>query len=110
MKSFGRLLKRLRGTTSLEQLSERTGRTPEELTQIEAGQLAVDEREARQLLKQSFALPRTDVDRLLLGIQLYDLGLKDNELRQLVIALIRKELPTAIQDSLRELYRQANAE
>ncbi len=107
MKSFGRLLKRLRGQTPLETIGERTGLDPEQLVAIEAGRVRVEEAQARQILKQGFALPRPDIDRLLLGIQLYDLGLKDNDMRQLVIAIIAKELSATHLDELRVFYRRA---
>jgi hypothetical protein len=73
---------------------------------VEAGQVLVEEKLAWQILRRGFDLPRPDADRLLLGIQLYDLGLKDNAIRQLVIAVIRKEMPADIQDELRQLYER----
>ncbi len=77
MKSFGRLLKRLRGQTSLETMAERAGLEADYLAQVEAGQILVEEKLARQILRRGFDLHRPDADRLLLGIQLYDLGLKE---------------------------------
>jgi transcriptional regulator with XRE-family HTH domain len=109
MKSFGRLLRRLRGAIPLETVGERAGLAPEHLTQIEAGELPVEEASARHILRRGLDLPRSDVDRLLLGIQLYDLGLKDNEIRQLAIAVIRREVPAPIQEELKQLYRRAIA-
>jgi|SRR6266511_2490630 len=109
MKSFGRLLKRLRGQTSLETMAERAGLEADYLAQVEAGQILVEEKLARQILRRGFDLHRPDADRLLLGIQLYDLGLKDNAIRQLVIAVIRKETPADIQDELRQLYERSRA-
>jgi hypothetical protein len=109
MKSFGRLLKRLRGQTPLETLGERTGLDPASLAQVESGKVVMEESQARHLLRQGFDLPRSDVDRLLLGIQLYDLGLKENAVRQLVIAVIRKEAPPDTQAALRQLAEQYQA-
>lgn len=109
MKSFGRLLRRLRGQTPLSALAELARLAPEELERIEAGRVPVEEALARRILKDGFALKKPDIDRLLLGIQLYDLGLKDNDIRQLVIAVIGKELPAALQEELRQLYRRFQA-
>lgn len=109
MKSFGRLLRRLRGQTPLTALAPLTRLAREELERIEAGRERVDEALARRLLKDGFALKKPDIDRLILGIQLYDLGLKDNEIRQLVIAVIGKELSEALQDELRQLCRRSQS-
>jgi hypothetical protein len=110
MKSFGRLLRRLRGQTPLPTLAAQAQLDPEELSQIEAGRVPVDEILARRILKEGFALKKPDIDRLILGIQLYDLGLKDNDLRQLVIAVIRKETPPSVEAALKELYRRSTGE
>jgi hypothetical protein len=105
--SFGRLLRRLRGSTPLADLAARTGLPEAYLTNVEAGTTPVDEAMARSLLRTGFALPRQDIHRLILGLHLYDLGLKDNDLRQLVIAAIRQELPEPLQVALKELSRRA---
>jgi hypothetical protein len=109
MKSFGRLLKRLRGQTPLETIGDRAGLEADYLAQVEAGEVVVEEKQARQILRRGLALPRPDTDRLLLGIALYDLGLKDNAIRQLVIAVIRKEAPPEIQDELDQLSQRYRA-
>src|SRR5688572_22165982 len=106
MRSFGRLLRRLRGETSLSTVAERAHFDELYLAQVEEGEVAVDEATAGQILRESFDLNRSDTDRLILGIQLYDLGLRDNQLRQLVIDLIRKETPQPIRSELRQLYQR----
>ncbi|HSC20951.1 MAG TPA: helix-turn-helix domain-containing protein [Solirubrobacterales bacterium] len=106
MKRFGRLLRRLRGRTPLPEVAHRMQLAASELTEIEAGRVPVDRPTARRLLRRGFALPRMDVERLILGVELYDLGLKDNEIRQLVIAVIRKELPEPLREELKALYRR----
>jgi transcriptional regulator with XRE-family HTH domain len=104
--SFGRLLRRLRGRTPLPELAARTGLEEPYLSQIETGAIVPDEAVVRQILHDGFQLDRKDIHRLILGLQLYDLGLKDNELRQLVIAVIRRELPAAARAELKEFYRR----
>lgn len=106
MKSFGRLLRRLRGRTPLPEVAQRMRLAAHELTEIEAGRVPVDRATARRLLRRGFALPRPDVERLILGVELYDLGLKNNEIRQLVIAVIRNELPDSLCQELQGLYRR----
>jgi transcriptional regulator with XRE-family HTH domain len=106
MNSFGRLLRRLRGKTSLSTVAERAHLDELYLVQVEEGDVAVDVATARQILQQGFGLNRPDTDRLILGIQLYDLGLKENDLRQLVIDLIRKETPPPIRTEIKQLYRR----
>jgi transcriptional regulator with XRE-family HTH domain len=109
MKSFGRLIRRLRGETPLLLVAQRLGLAPEYVAQVEAGQVLVDPETARRLLRQGFAVHRQDVGRLILGVQLYDLGLRDNEIRQLVIGVIRKEWPAPVREELKQLYRRATA-
>ena len=106
LKSFGRLLRRLRGKTALEMMAQHAELDPADLAQIEAGHRVVDQGVASRILQRGLGLPRKDAHRLILGLHLYDLGLKDNDLRQLVIALIRKELPPTTQDELRHVYRR----
>ena len=106
LNSFGRLLRRLRGRTPLSEVAARAGLNEEYLTNLEAGEVPVDETLARQILRDGLDLHRKDINRLILGLHLYDLGLKDNDLRQLVIALIRRELPAAVRAELKELYRR----
>ncbi len=105
MKSFGRLLRKLRGTTSLTLLAERTALDVTYLASVEAGRRVADEFVVRHILTKGFALDRSDTQRLILGIQLYDLGLRDNELRQLVVDLILKTTPGKTREQLRTLYR-----
>jgi hypothetical protein len=105
MKSFGRLLRRLRGKTPLATIAQRSQLDAQFLENVEAGQVFLDETMAHTLLRHGFDLHPKDTNRLLLGVQLYDLGLKDNDIRQLVIALIRKELPPPVRDELKRLSR-----
>src|SRR4051794_15699920 len=72
--SFGRLLRKMRGSIPLDELAARTGFDGEYLKSLEAGRLPADEFIARHVLSRGFRLGRDDVDRLILGIQLYDLG------------------------------------
>jgi transcriptional regulator with XRE-family HTH domain len=104
--SFGRLLRRLRGRTPLADIATRMDLHEPYLMEIETGAQRPDETLARRILREGFALPRKDIDRLILGLYLYDLGLKDNDLRQLVIALIRRELPPPARAQLKELARR----
>jgi transcriptional regulator with XRE-family HTH domain len=104
--SFGRLLRRLRGRTPLSGIATRAGLDVNDLTRLESGDTVPDESLARQILRDGFALPRKDINRLILGVYLYDLGLKDNDLRQLVVALIRRELPAAARADLKALYHR----
>jgi hypothetical protein len=106
LKSFGRLLRRLRGHTPLTTVAAQSQLDADYLAKVEAGEVPVDLPTARHILRSGLTLSRKDTNRLLLGLQLYDLGLKDNEIRQLVIAVIRKELPRSVQDEIRQLYRR----
>jgi hypothetical protein len=106
MKSFGRLLRRLRGKTPLATIALRSQLDLQYLEAVEAGQVPPDEPMARTILRDGFALHRQDINRLVLGVQLYDLGLKDNNFRQLIIAWIRKELSPPIRDELKRLSRR----
>ena len=105
MKSFGRLLRNLRGSTPLQTIATRTTLETGYLVHLETGRLVPDSFLARHILSHGFGLPREDVTRLVLGIELYDLGLRDNEVRQLVIDLIRKAAPATVRDQLHQLYR-----
>src|SRR3954447_24961652 len=74
MKSFGRLLRKLRGSTPLAALAQRTALDTGYLGSLEAGRRVADEFVARLILGQGFELEAEDVTRLILGVQLYDLG------------------------------------
>lgn len=106
MKSFGRLLRQMRGTTPLEEIARRTRRELLYLQDIEARRLIPDAKIANQILMRGFELDEADSRRAILGIQLYDLGLKDNDIRQLVIAVINGVVPEACAAELRRLYRE----
>jgi len=106
MKSFGRLLRQMRGTTPVEQIAQQARIDPGYLRSVESGYRVVDQIVAYELLRKVFELDDREARRTMLGIQLYDLGLRDGELRQLVIDLIRGETPRAIQEQLRKAYRR----
>lgn len=106
MKSFGRLLRKLRGTTPLEELTMATKLEPGYLASIEAGRTVPEEVVARHILRQGLGLDRVETARVILGIQLYDLGLRDADFRQLVIDLILKSVPAPAREELRCLYRR----
>src|SRR4051794_19674563 len=106
MKSFGRLLRRLRGKTPLATIAQRCQLDLPDLEDVEAGRVLLDEMMTRTILRAGFDLHRQDINRLILGVQLYDLGLKDNDTRQLVIAWIRKELPPLVRDEVKTLPRR----
>jgi transcriptional regulator with XRE-family HTH domain len=107
MKSFGSLLRQLRGSTPLTEMAARLGISKGYLANLEAGRKIPPEARARALLQQGFGLPAPAVTRLLLEVQLGDAGLHDPELRQLVIALIQQTLPASVQQELRQLYRRS---
>jgi hypothetical protein len=104
MPSFGRILKKMRRSVSLVDLSERTGYAVAILEGIELRRMPANELQAREILARGFSLERADVDRLILGLKLYELGLKDNDFRLLTIDVIRDELPIATRDAIRKLY------
>lgn len=105
MRSFGRLLRRMRGTIPLGKIAQRIRREPQFLENIESGRVVPDERVARAILTRGFDLDADESRRAILGIQLYDLGLKDNDIRQLVIAVIEGSVPETTRASLKRHYR-----
>ena len=86
--TFGRLLKRLRGETPLIAVADQCGVDSTFLRTIEEGRRPIDEASARRILVKGFAMERQDIAKAILGLQLYDLGLRDNQLRLLVIDAI----------------------
>jgi hypothetical protein len=106
MKSFGRLLRRMRGTTPLSTLATRTRFDEGYLASLEAGRRTADEFTVRHILSRGFELDNEDVSRLVLGIELYDLGLRDNDFRQLTIDLILKAVPARAREEIRRLYHR----
>jgi transcriptional regulator with XRE-family HTH domain len=106
MKSFGRLLRKMRGSTPLRELAQRAGLSYSYLSNLEAGRKIASEERARQILRRGFDLEEPDTTRLILGVQLYDLGLRDNDFRQLVIDLIIDSVPTRVREQLRKLYHR----
>jgi hypothetical protein len=105
MKSFGRLLRRLRGTTPLATIAKRTTFDEGYLASLESGRRVADEFTARHVLARGFELDKSDVTRVILGVQLYDIGLRDPDFRQLVVDLVVKKTPAPVRDKLRRLYR-----
>jgi hypothetical protein len=105
--SFSKLLRHLsrHGAVPMEQVAERTGFDLRYLRNLVERRQIADELVARHILKTGFRMEEPDVDQLILGIQLFDLGLRDNEFRQLVIDLIRKTTPVPVREQLRRLYR-----
>jgi transcriptional regulator with XRE-family HTH domain len=105
MVSFAKLLRRMRGQVSIAELAEKAGVYPEALAKVEAGRLSPDEGMVRLILGRGLGLPREDVDRTGLGLRLYDLGLRDNDIRQLVIDVLQRRIPDAARAELKRLYR-----
>jgi len=105
LKSFGKLLKRLRGKHSLSQIAERSDLDADYLANVETGRPLIDVALARTILERGFELDPLDVTRLILGVQLYDLGLTDNDFRQLTIDLMLKLTPKEVRSEVRRLYR-----
>lgn len=106
MRSFGKLLRNLRGTHPLPTLAEASGVAAAFLAGVEAGEHVVDPETARRILARGLGLPPAEVERLLLGIQLYDLGLRDASLRKIVIAVIHKEAPPGARAAVIQAYRE----
>jgi transcriptional regulator with XRE-family HTH domain len=105
MKSFGRLLQKLRGPLTLSALARRTALDEHYLAGLETGRQTPDEFVVRHILTRGFGLDQPDTTRFVLGLQLYDLGLRDTDLRQLVVDLITKESPKKVVEQLRRIYR-----
>jgi transcriptional regulator with XRE-family HTH domain len=106
MKSFGPLLRKLRGPVSQPEMARRLGISEGYLSKLETGRKVPAEARAHALLCLGFALPPKEATRLLLDVQLADHGLRDPELRQLVIDLIQKRMPSVVRRELRQLYRR----
>jgi len=96
----------MRGTTPLKQIARKTRLDVSCLQSLETGRVLPDTALARRVLRRAFDVDQENAARLVLGLQLYDLGLRDNELRQLVIALIRKAIPERDQEEIRGIYRR----
>jgi len=108
MKSFGRLLRLMRGTTPRAEIAARAQVDAAYLEALETGRVTADEQVAHHLLRHGFQLDPDEARRAVLGIQLFDLGLKDNELRQLVLDVILNTVPDAIRQQLHTLYQSYN--
>lgn len=106
MKSFGRLLRKMRGSTSLTEIADRTTLDESYLARVEGGRAVADEFVVRHILAKAFDLERRDITRVVLGIQLYDLGLRDSDLRQLTVDLITQDAPTKVRERAKQLYRE----
>lgn len=106
MQSFRKLFRQMRASTPLATIAEYTGLSPDYLLRIEEGRLVVDAETASNLLLKGFGLTEAEVHRLILGVQLYDLGLRNADMRKIVTDLIRKEAPAGAAGALRETYRR----
>jgi hypothetical protein len=105
LKSFGKLLRRMRGRKSLATIAAQAEISAELLQDVESGHRPVEEDLARHILQRGFDLNDGDTTRVLLGVTLYDLGFTDNEFRQLAIDLQIGQTPPEIRDEIRRLYR-----
>jgi len=108
MNSFGRLIRTMRGQVPRHEIAERIGVESAYLEAIETGKITPDEQVAKRILRRGFELDTAETQRAILGIQLYDLGLHDNDLRQLVVDVILNTQPEAIRQQLRVLYQSYN--
>lgn len=104
MKSFGKLLRKLRGQIPLEEIGRKAFIPLDYLRAIERGDEVADQKLAARILTDAFALSSVDTRRLLVGIELYDLGLRDPEIRQLVADVIARRTPPKVVEALRRLY------
>lgn len=100
MKSFAQLLRRMRGKLPLQELARRARVPFGILERIAAGKQVPEEAQARQILRMGLELTPEDVERTLLGLRLYDLGLRDNGVRELVTDEILGRLPLPIRARL----------
>lgn len=99
-------MRRLRDQTPLEEIAARGGLDLDLLQNVEAGRKPVDEFLARQILADGFGLEAPDIDRLIVGVRLYDLGLRDNAIRPLIADVILKTVPATVRRELQEIYRR----
>ena len=102
--SFYRLLRRLRGDTPLQIIAARCELEEAFLRGIEAGRTRVDEAIASHILLKGFELDPLDTRRLVLGVRLFDLGLRDNAIRPLIADVILNTAPAKIRRQLRQIY------
>lgn len=106
MKSFAQLLRRMCGRVPLTVLARRAQVPLQVLEGIAAGKQLPTESVARRILGRGLELSPEDVERTVLGVLLHDLGLRDNEVRQLVIAEILGTLPARFRARLFRLARE----
>lgn len=99
-KSFALLLRRVQGNLTLEEIARRAHLALPLLEQITSGQREPDEAQARQILTRGLEMEPEDVERALLGLRLYELGLRDNDVRQLIADEIRGVLPVRLRSRL----------
>lgn len=90
MRSFGSLLKRLRGTMQAQALARRLGMPKSYIANIEAGRKTPSERQARRILEHGFGLTGDEADRCLLHVLLFDYGVRDEPVREVLIDLIER--------------------
>ena len=100
MKSFGPLLRELRGTVPLREVGRRCGLSYSYLAKVEAGRKVLGAERARRVLRDGFGYPDAAAESALIQVGLRDLGLKDPALRRLVAGLVEGSLPDALSRSL----------
>lgn len=105
MKTFSRLIFKMRANESVLNVADRIGLAPTQLMDIEKGKLPVNDRLAGRILRQGFGLTTEEIRPLLLGCKLADLGLHDDAIRQVVVGAILGTLTPEAKDGLRDIYR-----
>ena len=106
MKSFGPLMRRLRGPLGQSETARRIGLSKGYLANLEAGRKVPTEARARRMLERGFGLTGPALDRTIAELRLLDLGLADPELRALALDLIAGRVPADVLSHLRKLYRR----
>lgn len=105
MKSFGPLLRRLRGEQTRAHIARKMGITAGDLERLEAGRKTPPLPAACRLLCRGFGLTEEEAVRTYLELELFDYGLRDDELRGLAVDLIGDLVPPPVVVELRRLYR-----
>ena len=90
MKSFGSLLKRLRADEPLSLLVDRLGVPKSYIVNLEAGRKKPTEKQARRILKVGFGLTEDEASRCILHVLLFDYGVHDEPVRDILIEVIEQ--------------------